>query len=320
MRIEQIKPQYYIKTADVLDRKFYEVIRDQIQQVDPGDRRTIEYIAQQVLLIVNERLVNQQGSVGVLSVNGLAGDVVITPETLGAEPKIDKKTAFNRDFGTKANTICQGNDPRLTDKREPTSHIHDIDELNIEELTNFINQHDKVRRNELARHEHDNIDVLSKLAYNGEKQVIDLGVIDDFALYLPQNAENISQHLVDDIIHVTTEDRAAWYARPTKAEMSKAIEDSASELRTSAEELVNGVVGDVQEESGRSFKTLKGIQDAFKTLEGATNSHIQSADDHLSPDDRTALSSVKSKADANHIHTNYLTFGNFNGLSDLTYS
>lgn len=86
MRIEQIKPQYYVKTADALDRKFYEVIRDQIQQVEGNDRRTIEYIAQQVLLIVNERLMNQQGSMGVLSVNGLAGDVVITPESLGAEP------------------------------------------------------------------------------------------------------------------------------------------------------------------------------------------------------------------------------------------
>ena len=135
MRIEQIKPQYYVKTADVLDQKFYEIIREQIQQVDPGDRRTIEYIAQQVLLIVNERLMNQQGSVGVLSVNGLAGDVVITPETLGAEPEITKKTAFNRDFGTKANTICQGNDPRLSDKREPISHVHEIEEINNEELT-----------------------------------------------------------------------------------------------------------------------------------------------------------------------------------------
>lgn len=320
MRIEQIKPQYYVKTADVLDRKFYEVIRDQIQQVSPGDRRTIEHIAQQVLLIVNERLMNQQGSMGVLSVNGLAGDVVISPESLGAEPAITKKTAFNRDFGAKANTICQGNDPRLSDKREPTSHVHDIEELNVEELTNFINQHDKVRQNELARHEHSNIDVLSKLAYNGEKQVIDLGVIDDFALYLPQNAENISQHLVDDIIHVTAEDRTAWYARPTKAEMSKAIDDSAGDLKATAEALVSSVVGDVQDESGRSFKTLKGVQDAFKTLEGATNSHIQSADDHLSPDDRAILSSVENKANVNHIHTNYLTFGAFNGLSDLTYN
>lgn len=320
MRIEQIKPQYYVKTADALDRKFYEVIRDQIQQVEGNDRRTIEYIAQQVLLIVNERLMNQQGSMGVLSVNGLAGDVVITPESLGAEPGITKKSGFNRDFGIKANTICQGNDPRLSDKREPTSHIHDIEDLNVEELTNFINQHDKVRQNELARHEHDNINVLSKITYNGEKQVIDLGVIDDFALYLPQNAENISQHLVDDIIHVTLEDRVAWYARPTKAEMTKAIVDSASELKAAAEALVDDVVGEVQDENGRSFRTLKGIQDAFKTLENATNHHIQSAGDHVSPEDRAILASVETKANANHSHTNYLTCGTFNGLSDLTYN
>lgn len=39
------------------------------------------------------------------------------------EPKIDpKKTAFNKDFGNSAGTVCEGNDSRLSDARTPLSH------------------------------------------------------------------------------------------------------------------------------------------------------------------------------------------------------
>ena len=43
------------------------------------------------------------------------GDVNITAENVGAEPKIVKKnTAFNKDFGTTADTVMEGNDSRVT--------------------------------------------------------------------------------------------------------------------------------------------------------------------------------------------------------------
>lgn len=320
MRIEQINPHYYIKTIDPLSQKIYDIVKEQLKEVEPDDRRTIEYIAQQVLLIVNERLMNQQGSMGVLSVNKMSGDVVITPETIQAEPAFTKKTAFNRDFGTRANTVCQGDDSRLSDAREPKPHTHLIEDLDIDTLTNFVSQHEKVRKNELARHQHSNEDALSKIVYRGEKQIIDLGVIDDFALYLPQNAESISKHLDNTIIHVTQEDRNSWYARPTKDEMDKAIGDAKDAVNASTDGKIKLLIGDVKEENKRSFKTLEGVQEAFLTLEGITNEHIQSSDEHLSEEDRKLLTSVSNKADSNHKHTNYLTFSNFNGISDLTYS
>jgi len=40
------------------------------------------------------------------------------------EPAFDKRTAFNKDFGTTAGTVCQGNDPRLSDSRDPKPHTH----------------------------------------------------------------------------------------------------------------------------------------------------------------------------------------------------
>lgn len=37
----------------------------------------------------------------------------------GKEPTFSKNTAFNKDFGTAAGTVCQGNDARLSDARTP---------------------------------------------------------------------------------------------------------------------------------------------------------------------------------------------------------
>ena len=45
----------------------------------------------------------------VQSVNGLKGDVVLTPAIIGAEAAFAKKTAFNKDFGTTEGTVAQGN-------------------------------------------------------------------------------------------------------------------------------------------------------------------------------------------------------------------
>lgn len=48
------------------------------------------------------------------------GDVNITAENIGAEPKlVTKNTAFNKNFGTSAGTVCEGNDSRLSDARTP---------------------------------------------------------------------------------------------------------------------------------------------------------------------------------------------------------
>lgn len=48
-----------------------------------------------------------------------------TPGDIGAEPEITKNTAFNKNFGTNAGEVCQGNDARLSDSRTPTAHNHD---------------------------------------------------------------------------------------------------------------------------------------------------------------------------------------------------
>ncbi len=42
----------------------------------------------------------------------------------GKEPAFSKNTAFNKNFGTAAGTVCQGNDSRLSNARTPTTHTH----------------------------------------------------------------------------------------------------------------------------------------------------------------------------------------------------
>jgi hypothetical protein len=45
-----------------------------------------------------------------------------TPTSIGAEPAFTKNTAFNKNFGTTAGTVCQGNDSRLSNAR-PASDV-----------------------------------------------------------------------------------------------------------------------------------------------------------------------------------------------------
>lgn len=45
-----------------------------------------------------------------------------TPTSIGAEPAFTKNTAFNKNFGSAAGTVCQGNDSRLSNAR-PASDV-----------------------------------------------------------------------------------------------------------------------------------------------------------------------------------------------------
>jgi len=48
----------------------------------------------------------------------------------GKEPSIGTKgSAFNKNFGTTSETVCQGNDSRLSDNRDPNPHTHDVNEI-----------------------------------------------------------------------------------------------------------------------------------------------------------------------------------------------
>ena len=70
--------------------------------------------------VISQVTVNDEGHVvGVLTRS-------LTPSSIGAEPAFSKNTAFNKNFGTEAGTVTQGNDPRLSDARTPVLHGHSL--------------------------------------------------------------------------------------------------------------------------------------------------------------------------------------------------
>ncbi len=63
------------------------------------------------------------------STHATGGTDAIAPSDIGAEPAFTKNTAHNKNFGTAAGTVCQGNDSRLSDARTPVSHNHAASEI-----------------------------------------------------------------------------------------------------------------------------------------------------------------------------------------------
>ena len=59
----------------------------------------------------------------------------LTAELASKEPVIVKNTAFNKDFGNTAGSVCEGNDIRLSDARTPVSHSHSLSD--ISDLSGF---------------------------------------------------------------------------------------------------------------------------------------------------------------------------------------
>lgn len=59
-----------------------------------------------------------------LPANGGNADTIEGKRASDFEPAFEKKTAFNKNFGNTAGTVCQGDDPRLTDARMPINHTH----------------------------------------------------------------------------------------------------------------------------------------------------------------------------------------------------
>lgn len=82
--------------------------------------------------------------------HGISDITNLTTELASKEPVINKNTAFNKDFGNTAGSVCEGNDTRLSDARTPLSHTHSLNDisdligftgsLSIVTSVNFTNQ------------------------------------------------------------------------------------------------------------------------------------------------------------------------------------
>lgn len=205
MRMEEISEGRYQKNTDTVERYLLNLVEQYFKNSNVASSSSREYIIQKAVQRMKEEV--DFDAIGVLSIT-IPGDtaprtgaVSISLEDLGGEPEITSKlSAFNVSFGDKQNTACEGNDPRLTDKRVPLSHIHEISDINglegtlstlvgrIERLGGFV-------------HEHSNMSVLDKLTYSGSKTSIDLYDLEK----LKDKVDDLIQQIRDDIVQYKTD-------------------------------------------------------------------------------------------------------------------
>lgn len=182
MRMEELANSQYIKQTDSVEKYLLGVIQEYFKNnSNVANVNSREFIIRKTLERIKEELNFEE--IGVTSVtlpDGIkrTGAVTITLEELEGEPIISPKlSAFNVSFGDKQNTACEGNDPRLFDAREPLFHTHEINNIiGLEGALSTING--KIDRVSGFIHEHQNMSVLNKITYTGEKDIIDLTVID----------------------------------------------------------------------------------------------------------------------------------------------
>lgn len=138
MKLSQNKEKVFTKGLDEADAQVLSIVKRYFENNPEDLWASIDGIVTEVLRRVKLDLISGNLTVSVTSVNGMTGQVELTPQDVLAEPVIqDKKTAFNKDFGSVDDSICAGNDPRLSDARQPLTHEHE-DYIKKTEINSYI--------------------------------------------------------------------------------------------------------------------------------------------------------------------------------------
>lgn len=169
MEFKEKKDNYYTKELNNLDRYLLRIIKRYFDLEEINNSSSINAIITEAISRYKASIIYQKSGVDIL--NNKFGIVNINITDLNGEKAFEKLTAFNKDFGTEQDTICMGNDERLSDKRNPTEHHHKIlDVINLRETLDEL-------KKELVKygyHLHANMAILNKLKYTGTKTQIDL--------------------------------------------------------------------------------------------------------------------------------------------------
>lgn len=175
MEFKENKNNYYTKELNKLDRYLLRIVKRYFDLEEINNAASINAIITEAIMRYKASIIYEQSLVATL--NNKFGIVNININDLNGEKVFEKLTAFNKDFGNAKDTICMGNDERLSDKRKPTEHHHKIsDVLLLEEELNKI----KKELSKYSFHLHDNIDILNKLKYTGTNTQIDLIKLESF--------------------------------------------------------------------------------------------------------------------------------------------
>jgi hypothetical protein len=93
-----------------------------------SNRASIQKAELENLSGITGRLDNHESGLNA-NAHGISNIAGLQTVLNGKESVFSKNTAFNKNFGTTAGTVTQGNDSRLSDSRTPTSHTHAITDV-----------------------------------------------------------------------------------------------------------------------------------------------------------------------------------------------
>ena len=96
--------------------------------IEMSNRATVQKLSTETLSGLTSRLDNHESGLNTNAhqISNIAG---LQTELNGKEPAFSKNTGFNKNFGSTAGTVCQGNDSRLSDARDPLAHVHAITDV-----------------------------------------------------------------------------------------------------------------------------------------------------------------------------------------------
>lgn len=183
MNLKEQKDNYFIKETDKIEKYLLRIIQRYFDIENNFTQESIEAIINESLTRFKQMLTLEKGFI--FSLNQQTGNITLTIRDFNGEQAFDKNTAFNKDFGTDTDTICEGNDERLYDNRKPLEHIHKIADINeLQEAFKDINI-------TTGLHNHNNKTILDILEYTGTQTQIDLIVIE----FLQKSIDNYYTNL-----------------------------------------------------------------------------------------------------------------------------
>jgi len=146
-------------------------------------KESIEEIIMESLTRFKQSVILENGFI--FSLNKKTGNLILSVQDFGGQPRFNKNTAFNKEFGIVANTICEGDDPRLSNARTPIYHNHVIGHING--LAELLKPAESAAEIDV----HVNQAVINMIRYTGERIEIDL----IFLEYLEQSINKYYENL-----------------------------------------------------------------------------------------------------------------------------
>lgn len=96
--------------------------------IEMSNRATVQKLSAETLSGLTDRLDNHESGLNT-NAHGISNIAGLSIALNGKEPAFSKNTGFNKNFGSTAGTVCQGNDSRLSDARVPLGHAHVISDV-----------------------------------------------------------------------------------------------------------------------------------------------------------------------------------------------